>query len=455
MRSSNYPKRPRDAITDAMGRLPLDTISPQWLFEGQKYSEPDISSALKNDLANGTVDHSALAQRIAASVPSHVIDGWTYLGRAVHCLVRGDTRTSVHLGYYAELRAALAIMAAEGIGIFNRHHFIIDKNMESQRLCRSASAPMESGTHSFIWPVYRWWYTQKTSSELVAEIIRPGGVSIGQWLNSANRQSIYLPASTGEWLRDWGIDLKRMNQDTKARNASSYGPSAIHNWQVIEGAAALDGVKSLWGLFRPHPSSSFHEFDRLLLHRILRTMFAGLSSRIEGSKGWHLDFRAFVDNLLEEQGMSQVSEDHRANWKEYFCTDKVEHANLLVSASRQSTAETESYPMELLSRAALLMRIATGSCSLHLTENGIGWERFEFWLDDIGVRRGFWEEGAYPENPTDLWTDVQEALQKLDDALPRGVTWRGSPHGPNSPLIGDSLNKLEECERIGLWGFGN
>ena len=153
--------------------------------------------------------------------------------------------------------------------------------------------------------------------------------------------------------------------------------------------------------------------------------------------------------------MSQVSGEQRAEWKKYFCTDNVEHANLLVSASRRSSAETESYPMELLSRAALLLRIATGSCSLHLSENGIGWERFEFWLDDIGVRRGFWEKGAYPDHPIELWTDVEEALDNLADAQLNDATWRGSPHGPNSPLLGNSLNKLEECERIGLWGFGN
>ena len=33
----------------------------------------------------------------------------------------------MHLGYYAELRAVLAIVASEGIGIFDRLHFVIDE----------------------------------------------------------------------------------------------------------------------------------------------------------------------------------------------------------------------------------------------------------------------------------------------------------------------------------------
>ena len=432
----------------------MDAIPPRWLLQGQRYSDPNISEVLKNDQTNGTVDDSALAQRIAASVPSHVMDGWSYFGRAIHCLIRGDTRNSVHLGYYAELRAALAIMAAEGIGIFDRQHFIIDKQGVSQRLCKSTTTPTESGTHKIIWPVYRWWYEQRVSIDLVTSVIQPGGNSMNHWFNSPNWRNIYLSSSTGEWLRDWGIDLKHMNQDYKARNASSYGPSAIHNWQILLGEEAVDAVKRLWELFRPHPSSPFNEVDSLLLHRVLRAVFAAQTTRRKGSKGWKYDFSVFVDDFLEEQMDSQIAERDRPQWKQFFCNDEVGNGFFLEAAGSRSTADTASFPVEVLSRAALLLRIATGSCGLHLSKTGTGWDSFGFWLNDIGVRRGFWERGAYPEHPVELWADIDEALETLHEAGENSDRWVESPHGANSHLPASSLTRLEECERIGLWGFG-
>ena len=96
---------------------------------------------------------------------------------------------------------------------------------------------METGTHSFHCGLFtaggmhrkRQANLWLKSSDLAVDLL------LDQWFHSANWQDRYFPSNTGEWLRDWGIDLKRMNQDAKARNASSYGPSAIHNWQVIEG----------------------------------------------------------------------------------------------------------------------------------------------------------------------------------------------------------------------------
>ena len=68
----------RSFIAGAMGQLPVqgENVS-QWLMPGQRYEAANISGLLRKDAKNGTIDSQALAQRMAASVPSHVLDGWS------------------------------------------------------------------------------------------------------------------------------------------------------------------------------------------------------------------------------------------------------------------------------------------------------------------------------------------------------------------------------------------
>ena len=273
---------------------------------------------LKKDSNEGTIDSPALAERIAASVPSHVLDGWSLFGRAVHCLIRGDARASVHLGYYAELRAVLAIVASEGIGIFNKEHFVVNEQGDAIRLCSAIGKPTASATHSMIWPVYSWWSTQSTAHDLLMRIIRPNSIAMRDWFNQPEDGHIYLAPSAQQWLIDWGIDLRRMNRDQGARNASSYGPSALHGWETIKETDAIETVIELWRAFEPADSSRFEEIDRLLLKRVLTVAFNGRTNRKAGSPNWHRDFANFVDSFLDNRTDYSFVPAERDEWKEFL-----------------------------------------------------------------------------------------------------------------------------------------
>ena len=84
------------------------------------------NNRLRDDLSNDRINSDRLSEYIGISAPVHSMDGWSFLGRSIHCLSRGDPYIAVHLAYYAELRAALAILAAQGIGVFSYPHCVID-----------------------------------------------------------------------------------------------------------------------------------------------------------------------------------------------------------------------------------------------------------------------------------------------------------------------------------------
>ena len=388
------------------------------------------------------IDASALAERIAVSIPNHVFDGWSYLGRAIHCLIRGDSRSAVHLGYYAELRSALAVLASEGIGLLDRNHFVIQSDGSVQRLCSNSGSPRRSGTHQMIWPVYNWWISQGRSIDLVAEVIRPEHRPLRDWLSSPIHSDPYLQKTAGRWLKAWGFDLRRMTRDRDARNAASYGPSGIHGWQVMLEPEAIKVMLLMWRMFEPQQSSRFDHVDRWFLRQILLTVFEGQTRRRWRSKMWDKEFKRFIGNFFQGQPEPHATGREREYWQEFLAnSDNDPRPMPFDLAVKESQLSDESFPVELLSRAAFHLRLATGSCALLLSEANIDWASLAFWLDGIGVRRRFWIQGEYPEDPTDLWMDMDEAIDAIHEATAHGS------------LSLETIHALEECERICFWGM--
>ena len=70
---------------------------------------------LEDDAKAARINEPHFREYVAASAPTHLIDGWSYLARAIDALLRGDAPAAVHLGYYAELRAAMSLLAGGGI----------------------------------------------------------------------------------------------------------------------------------------------------------------------------------------------------------------------------------------------------------------------------------------------------------------------------------------------------
>jgi hypothetical protein len=94
------------------------------LKPGNRY-RVKCTSKYSDDLDANTVSDPNLVAYIAGSGPAHVIDAWSYLGRAIDATLRADTSSAIHFGYYAELRAAMALLACEGVGILNTIHPIV------------------------------------------------------------------------------------------------------------------------------------------------------------------------------------------------------------------------------------------------------------------------------------------------------------------------------------------
>lgn len=188
-----------------------------WIGKTNHYAQ-DVVARLKSALPATPERRRNLAQYIAASVALHSIDGWSYLGRSVACLLAGDTHRALHLAYYAELRASMSLLASVGIGIFNTQHFIVQSANSTTKL------RFGQGTHLIAWLALEEWSQQAASGALFAQLICPEGRTLDEWFQTQGGASTLAPQAKA-WFMQWGMDLSLATMDRDARNNLATGPT--------------------------------------------------------------------------------------------------------------------------------------------------------------------------------------------------------------------------------------
>lgn len=140
-----------------------------------------------------------------------------------------------------------------------------------------------------------------------------------------------------------------------------------------------------------------------------------------------------------------------ANWRK-FLTGKagLRSLQVLKDAAEFGDIADPRRHLQIISRAALLLRLASGSCELMLRGAHVSLKELRFWWQPLGHERGLWSKESVPEDLLELWTDVDLSAGELEGWVPpRGVAladWRDQ--------FGAHISRLGECERIGLWGLG-
>ncbi len=435
----------RQAIVNILSTFPRYFSGQAWLDTNNRY-KLNCAGRLSNDAQiGGVISDSDLAEYIAASAPLHCMDGWSLIGRAISSHARGDADASRHFAYYAELRAAMSILASEGIGIFDDRHYVVD----AFGTCTPLSNPRRTGgprTHRIAWMALEYWATQMPSSAvLFGNAIRPDGRPLQAWLNAFNLASTGQPFSSS-LFQSWGLDLSRYADDRDARNIASYQPTALIHLPAVDATIASDFMCSLWELTRePSAPSPFGPLDSHLLRLALEKDYAGTSTSSSPT---------FASRISKIWSVLPVADTD--SWTAFFERQRDKDDLEIIRLARQISSITDSsHHMEVISRASLLLRVASGACSMLLQDSGLSANDLEFWWGPLGEERGIWESATRPQDTeelADLWSDCQKAIDDL-------VEWKSI--NPVSSLSyyrfhkdkGLSVDALTSCELMALWGL--
>ena len=428
------------ALKDSFASVARFLKRGRWLGASNRYAV-NTTNRIKADVGGGTINNPHLRQYIATSALLHCTDGWGFLGRALHSHTNGDPGAALHLGYYAELRAAMCFLATRGVGIFDRQHFVVDDPLQCLVI-----PPRPFGTHQITWLALEHWADLARSADDLLDLISPGNISLSEWLENFQYGTTVSTHLGRRWLKNWGLDLRQLSEDRDARNQVSYRPSDVVDHNFVDPISASEFLVEFWSLFEPS-ASRFEIVDRHLLRITLEQIFHG---RTGGSVVGSARFADDIRKMLERLGPPGPIEQ----WTQFLTrvTDPATPLLLRMADGRSSFSDPMHY-LQVVSRAALLLRIATGACRQLREDVGFHSTTLGFWWNQIGVRRGLWSQGFQPSDCSLLWQDVEPALSEERNwantnraAAPSYLQWKAAR--------AEGLSRLGECERIALWGFG-
>ncbi len=427
----------RKAVEEYFIRLAAAGVNDRWIDESNRYRE-FATKTYDDDERSRSVDHVALIKYISASAPTHLIDGWSYLGRTTDAILRGDLNAAIHFAYYAELRAAMSLLACEGIGVFNSKHPVINKNSNSTSPIKNIELwdigsrkykRRKASTHMSVWPLLHHWGSLERAELLIERLIAPDGYTLRQWLDALSIPWS-MRAISRKWLTTWGIDLSRLTNDHDLRNMSSYRPSELRFAPAPSAPAAIKFVTDLWKLFEPTTGGRFPQIEKELLKRVVRA-----SGQI-----------ITADSLVNNFGMRPAI---AADWQHYL-TNSDEPQPLMLSDKNSDVDQTDC-SFQIASRAALLLFLATGSTRKLLVEAGYSSGSLDFFWHRLCEVRFDGPADTLPDEPIDLWGGIESTISEAE-------AWRAEA-SPNASL-GEwrkeqpaVMNQIVSLELAAIWGL--
>ncbi|WP_162559758.1 hypothetical protein [Methylobacterium radiodurans] len=375
---------------------------------------------------------------LAASAPNHCIDAWSYVSRAVSSLLSGDGHACRHLAYYAQLRAGMCILANVGVGIFNRINFVVDATGAVQRLDPVPGGGNRGGigTHEVVWDALNAWGTGVVTAQYFADAIKIRGVSLRDLLLIV-WPGISIQNVASDIIQSWGLDLQRGKTDHSERNVSSYAQHALNPVNPPTNNV-VTYVSETWKVLEPTSASAYDALDRYLLRALLQNHHR----RVSGDTNYAAGPIGQRYAQLPQNLMSLVARD--------FLDGTVADPDPQVVRLALSNSSPAG-PIEMLSRAILLVRAASGFTHTSFADAGINISAGAMrpWINQWAEERGFWSPSRPLVDPIDLWADIEIALLDLEQSI-------NPPPNSMSDWIKKTQNGLPtiaEVERAGVWSL--
>lgn len=389
-----------------------------------------------------------LAERIAeysaASVPLHAADAWTYFGRAMSAMAMGAAEVAQHLLYYAELRAAHALLARHGVVILNNSNFVLDGG--GTRTIPIPDPRVARNAHQALWVVFDRWAKLPVAATSAGSIMSVAGVTTEEWV--ANRP---IPSTLGavmsSLLDQWGLDLKRFSRDRDLRNHLSYDPTRLHQTALdVSPQFIARTFQEVWSLLEPASGNPFETLDLYIARQVFEAIHLGGAGR-------RSELRRSAYRQMNEQWATSMLGSGRGRYISEFLTypHQVNDPRILSVAGRDLSQYALSRQLSgMVGRALILLRLATGSLREMLITVGITSADVDFWIGDMLSTHGIAAPDSEPKDYGDLYTGIEDFTLDLERLLLPGAT---TELADVRTEYASSIEALSSFERVVAWSI--
>lgn len=397
----------RDYTRDTFFTLHKHFKNKRWLGSNNIYRNKCVSEIKDREDSSTPHNKRHLSQYITFSAPIHCVDGWSYLGRSIYSALLGDSHASRHLAYYAELRAIMSLLASQGIGIFNNIHFYIDSINSIHRVNHTGTSNVfKRGTHDAVYDGFDNWVKNSACITTLGDIIKPEGINLEDWFNH-----LFVGNPLGfigqTFLEHLGYDLQHFSSDRDARNEASYRPTQTGVGNRISLEETINLITEIWNDLRPAAPGKI--FDLHLLKYSIHKYSKGTGRT--GTREYLTDKR--ILKCLESIGIDDKSRQN--NLKNYLKKSNKSSCLIIEQANKRTNYDRDAnYHLHMISRAVILLHIASGSIKTLMKDTNTSRGDIQFWWEKFGIDRGLWND-SQPDPLDYMLDDIEEYLSEIND----------------------------------------
>lgn len=351
------------------------------------------------------------AVTLAAEQINHLQDAFRYFSSSLNAFLTNSGGNALHFAYYSQLRSALSLFSGYGVRLKQGDNRVLGANgaLSSFKLA-------STGTHPMTWDLWAEWSKTAQASDILLD-----GVKLMHGLTL--RDFTALPDLASMVFGAWGWDLFAISTgDRDARNRASYNvfPNEPLKKMLIRDTEV---VFDIWELLLGSGTSV--GFDAALIEFFITR----LTVQLGGND--HEDFkRRLRESASQQTGVpaARIEEILRA---------------VRVTKVFDRAADSKSEVENVLSRAFLLLRIATLAVQLNATAavSSVVTEWVTNWLFVLGL---------YDPATSDL-ADIQD-----DYAAALGVSVAVAGDAPSALWTPDqvlSTVRLTRAEAFAAWAL--